>query len=113
MGGLLREAATDRGLQGHLIDVATAYNANPLTRRINFWIRGRLPSRLQPFSEEVLVFCRQEKPDVLISTGIAPLHAEALSAIRQLGTKICNFLTDDPWNPAHRPPSSRGRRTNM
>jgi hypothetical protein len=41
-------------------------------------------------------------PQVLITTGINPLAAWALSKISEMGIRRLNFLTDDPWNPAHR-----------
>jgi hypothetical protein len=48
--------------------------------------------------------CEQRQPGVLVSTGIAPLDAKALRSINALGIRTINFLTDDPWNDAHRAP---------
>ncbi|HYE94766.1 MAG TPA: glycosyltransferase [Rubricoccaceae bacterium] len=39
---------------------------------------------------------------MLLSTGIAPVSAEALKALRREGVRLVNFSTDDPWNPRHR-----------
>jgi spore maturation protein CgeB len=39
--------------------------------------------------------------EVLLATGIAPILAEHISALRSRGIQVLNFLTDDPWNPAH------------
>jgi spore maturation protein CgeB len=38
----------------------------------------------------------------MLSTGLAPIEAWALEAIGKLGVQRLNYLTDDPWNPAHR-----------
>jgi hypothetical protein len=40
----------------------------------------------------------------VITTGLAPLDAPSLRTIATLGARRLNFLTDDPWNPAHRAP---------
>lgn len=40
----------------------------------------------------------------MLSTGLAPMSGEALVQVRRLGTSAVNFLTDDPWNSAHRAP---------
>jgi spore maturation protein CgeB len=37
----------------------------------------------------------------LLATGLAPLCATELAAIRATGVRTINFMTDDPWNPAH------------
>jgi hypothetical protein len=73
-------------------------------RSINWRLRGRLPSRLDAFSTEVVASCREFRPAWMVSTGIAPLNVPALGEMRQLGIARLNFLTDDPWNRAHRAP---------
>jgi spore maturation protein CgeB len=41
------------------------------------------------------------RPDYLLSMGIAPINRRALAAIGALGIRRLDYLTDDPWNPAH------------
>ncbi|MCI0363854.1 MAG: glycosyltransferase, partial [Phycisphaerales bacterium] len=41
---------------------------------------------------------------MLLAVGIAPLIRRDLERIAHLGIARVNFLTDDPWNPAHRAP---------
>jgi spore maturation protein CgeB len=52
----------------------------------------------------VLETCRSFQPTVLLATGIAPIESAALQAIRKLGVRTCNFLTDDIFNPVHHAP---------
>jgi spore maturation protein CgeB len=92
------------GLATRLIDINAAYEGNTVKRRIDWWLRGRRPSRLHAFSEEAVRACREFRPDYLITTGLAPLSAQALAECRRLAGMRINFLTDDPWNPAHRAP---------
>jgi hypothetical protein len=39
---------------------------------------------------------------VLLTTGLAPVRSDALETARRAGAVTVNFLTDDPWNPAHK-----------
>jgi hypothetical protein len=39
---------------------------------------------------------------MMLSTGVAPVNAATVEAIRELGVRTGNFLTDDPFNPVHR-----------
>jgi spore maturation protein CgeB len=91
-------------LTARLIDIHAAYDGNAVKRRIDWWFRGRRPSRLRVFSEEVVRACQEFHPDYMITTGVAPLSAQALAECRRLAGVRINFLTDDPWNPAHRAP---------
>jgi hypothetical protein len=92
------------GLDASLLDINDAF-AGPRFIRSFFWHGlGRRPMRLGRFSANVVEHCRIEKPDFLLTTGIAPLSATAIQAIRSFGVVTCNFLTDDPWNVHHRAP---------
>jgi spore maturation protein CgeB len=71
---------------------------------MNWWMRGRRPTRLNAFSERVVATCRAEQPDFLVATGIAPIEKAALEQIGKLGIQRLNYLTDDPWNRSHRAP---------
>lgn len=85
-------------------DVQKAYNGPLLWRKLNWSLRGHRPARLAAFSLEVIRLCQQLEPGVLLSTGLAPIDAPALGAIQRQGVRTVNFLTDDPWNPAHNAP---------
>ena len=85
-------------------DIKSAYHAPKLVNQINWYLRGKYPSKLHWFSNQILQKCSQEQPKWLLTTGIAPVNFQALQKMRNLGIQCLNFLTDDPWNPAHYPP---------
>ena len=97
-------AAKEMGLEARLHNSEDGYRGPLWKRRINWWLRGRLPGRLDEFSAGVVESCREFQPDAIITTGIAPLSAAALEEIGRLGIPRSNFLTDDPWNRWHRAP---------
>lgn len=87
-----------------LINSNLAYQAPKLIKQLNWHLRGRYPTRLNAFSQEVLSSCINHKPQFLLTTGICPLNVQVLQEIGKLGITKINFLTDDPWNPAHLAP---------
>jgi spore maturation protein CgeB len=84
------------------MDSRAAYEAPAWLRAINWRLLGRRPVHLHAFGREVLRTCEEFKPHVLITTGLAPVSRAVLEKISELGIRRLNFLTDDPWNPAHR-----------
>ncbi len=93
MNGL---AALDR--EACLLDMRAAGNPAPLLRALS-WKLWRSPGSLRRFSRSVCNHCRDAKPKLLLSTGIAPIDCGSLRAIGALGVRRAVFLTDDPWNP--------------
>jgi spore maturation protein CgeB len=77
--------------------VEEAYRGSSVARRINWYLRGGLPNRLDAFSDSVVKACREFAPEALLTTGMAPVNGTALD---QIAVPRLNFLTDDPWNPA-------------
>jgi hypothetical protein len=104
VGAHLLYAASEMNLETRLHNSAKAFHGPRWKQRVNWWLRGRLPSRLDEFSAELVAACREFRPDALVTTGIAPVHAAALEEIGRLGIPRVNFLTDDPWNRWHRAP---------
>jgi hypothetical protein len=104
VGAHLHNAARALGLSVELCDSDDAFAAPWPVAKVNWWLRGHLPSRLNDFSQKTLEVCQRFQPNWLISTGISPIADWALEAIGKIGTQRLNFLTDDPWNPAHRAP---------
>jgi hypothetical protein len=102
VGAHFLAAAESLGLEARICDVSEAYTGPALRRRLAWWLAGRRPVRLDAFGAEVVETARAWKPDCVLATGIAPLAAGALRALGALGVKRFNFLTDDPWNRAHR-----------
>ena len=102
IGSHFRSAAHAAGLQVAFCDTRAAFAGPAPLRTLNWRLRGHRPVRLRQFSDEVVMRCRAIRPTWLLTTGLAPLDARALSAIGELGIPRLNYLTDDPWNPAHR-----------
>ena len=88
-------------LSTQLIDVQSAYEGSKLYRQLNWHLLGKRPPNLRSFNLVVMNTCTKFQPDCLIATGIAPLRSQTLQKISDLGIRTVNFITDDPWNPAH------------
>ena len=104
IGAHLNHAAKCLGLHVILADSTMAFAGSAWLVKFNWWLRGHRPSRLREFSEQVVQTCREVHPSWMLSTGPAPIEPWALTAIGKLGVQRFNYLTDDPWNPAHRAP---------
>jgi hypothetical protein len=104
VGAHLRNAAATLGVEAHFFDSTRAFEAPGWRRRVDWWTRGRRPTRLREFSDGVVRAAQELRPGAVLTTGIAPVDAAALRVLRGLGVLSLNFLTDDPWNPAHRAP---------
>ena len=102
IGAHLLEAARALAVPVRLCDSRAAFDAPGWVARLNWRLRGRRPARLRCFSQNLLQACRDFQPTWLLSTGLAPIDQQTLLAIRDLGIARLNYLTDDPWNPAHR-----------
>jgi spore maturation protein CgeB len=101
VGRHLRHAAKELDLSFEFVDLSAAYRGPKLLRALMWRLFGRRPIRLNSFSEGVVAKAKAFGAELVISTGIAPLGASALAAMKANGVKCGNFLTDDPWNPAH------------
>src|SRR5262245_60760517 len=104
IGGSLLRGAQNLGLDVSLMEMQSAMAAPVWVRRFNWWFRGRRPTWLDSFSNEVVERVRETRPVCLLATGIAPLNKKALEEIGRIGVCRINYLTDDPWSPAYRPP---------
>jgi hypothetical protein len=104
VGAHLLSAARSMNLEVRLHDVIEAFGGPRWKTSINWWLRGRLPPRLDAFSAAVLESCREFRPSWMLSTGIAPLTPATIEEMRRMGIASFNFLTDDPWNRWHRAP---------
>jgi hypothetical protein len=102
VGGSLFRAAQKLGLTAHLLEAHPAMQAPRWVQRFNWWLRGRRPTWLNRYSSSVVRKVAELRPQWLLVTGIMPINRAALVEIGRLGVRRMNFLTDDPWNPAHR-----------
>jgi len=104
VGAHLRNAADVLGVRTTSLATDGAYHGNRLMRAVAWRLRGHRPLQLDAFSAAAVETCRVQRPSILITTGIAPVSREALADIGRLGITRINYLTDDPWNPAHAAP---------
>jgi spore maturation protein CgeB len=65
---------------------------------------GRRPYRLPSFADRLLRELVAGLPRQLIALGHAPITAEVVRALRDMGVRCIAYSTDDPWNPVHRAP---------
>ena len=104
VGECFERAALTAGHEVRLIEARLAMAAPSWLRRLNWHLCGHRPTRLNRFSVEVLSVCCDWKPNVILATGLAPLNHYMLTRVRAAGVVTVNYLTDDPWNPAHYAP---------
>ncbi|MFN6182410.1 MAG: glycosyltransferase [Dolichospermum sp.] len=104
IGDALLKAAVKLNLDPVLYHNLLAYQAPKWLRTINWHLRGRYPSNLNTFSQDIVKECVNLQPQWLLTTGIAAINHLALQRIGQMGIKRFNFLTDDPFNRAHYAP---------
>ena len=104
VAGSLLKASKQHNLNAVFYHNYSAYQAPKLIKTLNWHLRGRYPSNLQRFSQEIVNNCRSYQPQWLLTTGLSPIDASALKEIGKLGIRRLNFLTDDPWNKAHYAP---------
>lgn len=104
VGAHLRRAAETAGLDYRFCDVSEAFSGSMLKKKWNWWVRGKRPSGLASFSMKTAKLCDEFRPNLLLTTGLAPLNHFALEKIGTMGIRRVNYLTDDPWNSSHRSP---------
>lgn len=102
VGGHLLAAARSAGVAVTLCDVHQA-DRGPRWFRRGYWrLAGKRPTGLGAFSRQVAEACGRFGAECLLAVGIAPLLRRDLELLGRQGVRRLNYLTDDPWNPAHR-----------
>jgi hypothetical protein len=101
VGRHLLQAARDLKIEVTLCDTSAAYAGSAVRRTYNWRLRGHRPANISGFSQKVIAACRERHPSTVVTTGLAPVDAETMREIGEMGIRRVNFLTDDPWNKAH------------
>ena len=101
VGAHFYAAAQSLNIPVRLVDSSMALSTNRWVNGFCYHFRGHRPFHLHRFSRQVRAEAERFHPTVLLATGMAAIEAKDLSAIRAMGVKTCNFLTDDPFNPVH------------
>jgi hypothetical protein len=102
VGGSFERAATRAGIQVSFLEASSAMSAPGWLRRFNWYCRGHRPTHLELFGRRLLRVLDDFQPDLVLATGIAPLDRQTILRLRGHSIPVVNFLTDDPWNAAHR-----------
>lgn len=102
IGGSILRAARAMGIAAELADTALAFEGPRLLRIASWHLLGKRPPRIGGYGRTVLAHAEQLQPHVLLATGLAPLCGDVLRRLGDAGVRRINYLTDDPWNPAHR-----------
>ena len=104
IGTHLRDAAKESGLRTEFFNMAEAFGTRNLVNRLRWRLGGHRPVCMSEFGGKILKACRESGARWLLATGVAPLEQEILRAAGEVPIRRINYLTDDPWNPAHRAP---------
>lgn len=101
VGDSLAAAAEAEGIPTAVVETKLAYGG-PRAWRALLWRVGHRPSTPRRLDRVALAAVRSHRPSVVTVLGVNPLGAAVIRAARLAGAKVVNYLTDDPWNPAHR-----------
>ena len=104
VGHHLMQAADKLRIPYRVMSPALAFDGPWLLSKLNWHLRGHRPTKLEQFGERAVELARSIKATHVIATGIAPLPAHTIRTLRKAGMRVVNWLTDDPWNAAHRAP---------
>ena len=108
VGESLFRASLEFAMPADQMEPIEAMNG-PVWLRRAYWLYDRRPVGLEQFAQKILRYCEARRPALLLCMGITPLTGEALHRTGELGVRRAVYLTDDPWNPAHRPAGFCGR----
>jgi spore maturation protein CgeB len=99
VGSYLGAASRHLGLDYRILDTATAHARSRIVRSFYWRWRDKRPARLCQFGDDAIASCIASQRDIVITTGCAPLNRLHIERLRELGVKVINYSTDDPWNP--------------
>ncbi len=104
VGHHLMQAADKMRIPYRVMSPALAFDAPWLVSKVNWHLRGHRPSRLEEFGRRAAEVARSIQATHVVATGIAPLPTHTIRTFRTMGLRVVNWLTDDPWNAAHKAP---------
>lgn len=102
LGASFVRAAQEIGIDAHFYDAATANSTIRWRQSLSWRLADRQPAHIARFERELPLRLADDRVEVLLTTGFAPLRAPVLQALASIGVRTINFSSDDPWNPAHR-----------
>lgn len=106
MGVYLSSAARQLELDHQSIDTDRAEAKTRIAQSFHWRFRDKRPAHMERFARSVVTACGSYRPDVVLTTGRAPLLARHIMEMQALGAKVVNYSTDDPWNAKQKAPWS-------
>lgn len=85
-----------------LADARAAQSASRLVNTLCWRLLDRRSVRMREFGLNLIETAKREAPSYLLTTGLCPVSANVLRAMRSLGVICLHYSTDDPWNPGQR-----------
>ena len=82
-----------------LADAREAQSDSWLINALCWRLFGRRPARMRTFGGHLLDTAKRVHASYLLTTGLCPVSAVVLKAMRRLGVICLHYSTDDPWNP--------------
>jgi spore maturation protein CgeB len=102
MGNYLGAAAKQLGLDYTMVDAAKAHARSRIARSFYRHLCDKRPAWLRRFGDQVIDISVAARRNVVLTTGCAPLNRSHIERLCQLGIRVINYSTDDPWNPTQR-----------
>jgi len=104
VGAHFFKASNSLGFDTKILDTNEAFSGSRLIQSALWRFWGHLPQRLGSFGNRVVMECKNGGFSTVLATGISPLNKDTLEKLKKFGVCTINYLTDDPWNVAHRAP---------
>jgi len=82
-------------------DAREAQSSFRLVNAFCWRLLDRRSARMRSFGVNLIKAAKREQPAYLLTTGLCPVSADVLHAMRKLGVCCLHYSTDDPWNPGH------------
>ena len=103
--GSLVHAAQLSGIDHAVVSTAPAYEGSRLTQKA-LWLWDKRPQGLarvgRNLLERVAELRKTGKRVILVTAGMAPVGADTLRRLGEMGVVRVNYSTDDPWSTPHR-----------
>src|SRR5207247_760392 len=90
VGASLQRAAARAGLETRLVDARAAWAAARAVRLFTWRLAGHRPPALNKLSRSLIETARLFRPDWVLTTGLAPVSACALTELRLRGVRCSN-----------------------
>jgi spore maturation protein CgeB len=102
VGGSLLHAAQSANHRCRYVSSDLAVGCPRIIRSVLWHCFDKRPPKLASYNRDLTLNCVEMKPRLLLLAGNLPVNSSIPKLVRLAGGKTAIWLTDDPWNPAHR-----------